>query len=77
MLKHQYEMFTIEDHESIQSMVSRLQVILNNLRSVGSTVSQYEINDKILRIFYLLNGKLKKLLSEILKFLRSCPWKNW
>jgi len=31
-------------------MVSRLQVILNNLRFLGSTVSQYEINDKILRI---------------------------
>jgi len=50
MLKRQYEMFSIEDHESIQSMVSRLQVILNSLRSLGSTVSQYEINDKILRI---------------------------
>jgi len=50
MLKRQYEIFAIEDHESIQSMVSRLQVILNNLRSLGSTVSQYEINDKILRI---------------------------
>jgi len=44
MLKRQYEMFAIEDHESIHSMVSRLQVILNSLRSLGSTVSQYEIN---------------------------------
>jgi len=43
-------MFAIKDHESIQSMVSRLQVILNSLRSLGSTVSQYEINDRILRI---------------------------
>jgi len=50
MLKLQYEMFAIEDHESIQSMISRLQVILNSLRSLGSTVSQYEINDKILII---------------------------
>jgi len=50
MLKRQYEMFAIEDHESIQSMVSHLQVILNSLRSLGSTVSQYEINVKILRI---------------------------
>jgi len=50
MFKRQYEMFAIEDHESIQSMVSRLQVILNSLRSLGSTVNQYEINDKILRI---------------------------
>jgi len=50
MLKRQYEMFVIEVHESIQSMVYRLQVILNSLRSLGSTVSQYEINDKILRI---------------------------
>jgi len=31
-------------------MVSCLQVILNSLRSLGSTVSQYEINDKILII---------------------------
>jgi len=43
-------MFAIEDHGYIQSMVSRLQVILNSLRSLGSTVSQYEINDKILRL---------------------------
>jgi len=50
MLKGQYKMFAIEDPESIQSMVSCLQVILNSLRSLGSTVSQYEINDKILRI---------------------------
>jgi len=50
MLKRQYEMFAIEDHESIQSMVFRLQVILNILKSLGSTVSQYEINDKILII---------------------------
>jgi len=50
MLKRQYEMFAIEDHESIQSKVSRLHVILNSLRSLGSIVSQYEINDKILRI---------------------------
>jgi len=49
MLKHQYEMFAIKDHESIQYIVSRLQVILNILRSLGSTVSQYEIN-KIIRI---------------------------
>jgi len=50
MLKRQYEMFAIEDQESIQSMVSRLQVNLNSLRSLGSTISQYEINDKIIRI---------------------------
>jgi len=50
MLKSQYEMFAIEDHESIQSMVSHLQVLLNSLRSLGSTVGQYEINDKILKI---------------------------
>jgi len=50
MLKRQYKMFAIEDHESIQSMVSHLQVILNSLRSLGSTISQYEINDKILII---------------------------
>jgi len=50
MLKRQYEMFAIEDHEFIQFMVSCLQVILNSLRSLGSTISQYEINDKILRI---------------------------
>jgi len=50
MLKRQYEMFAIEDHESIQSMVCRWQVILSRLKSLGSTVSQYEINDKILRI---------------------------
>jgi len=50
MLKRQYEMFAIEDHESIQSMVSRLEVILNSLRSLGSTINQYEMNDKILRI---------------------------
>ena len=37
MLKRQYEMFAIEDQESIQSMVSHLQVILNSLRSLGST----------------------------------------
>jgi len=43
-------MFAIKDHESIQSMISRSQVILNSLRSLRSTVSQYEINDKILRI---------------------------
>jgi len=50
MLKHQYEMFAIKDHEFVWFMVSCLQVILNNLRFLGSTVSQYEINDKILRI---------------------------
>jgi len=50
MLKSQYEMFAIEDHESIQSMVFRLHVILNNLRSLGLTVGQYEMNDKIIRI---------------------------
>jgi len=50
MLKCQYEMLAIEDHESIQSMVYLLQVILNSLRSLGSTIIQYEINDKILKI---------------------------
>jgi len=35
VLKGQYEMFAIKDHKSIQSMVSRLQVILNSLRSLG------------------------------------------
>jgi len=50
MLNCQYEMFAIKNHESIQSMVSRLQVVLNSLRFLGSIVRQYEINDKIIII---------------------------
>jgi len=50
MLKCQYENVCYRRSWIIQSMVSRLQVILNSLRSLGSTVSQYEINDKIIWI---------------------------
>jgi len=76
MLKHQYEMFAIEDHESIQSMISRLQVILNSLRSWGQLLVNMKSMIKFSE-FYLLNEEPKKLLSERLKILRPCPWWNW
>jgi len=55
-------MFAIEDHESIQPIVSRLQVILNSLSSLGSTVSNMKSMIKFSE-FYLLNGELKNPLS--------------
>jgi len=42
-LRNQYEMFTMEDNENVQSMITRLQTIINSLRSLGT---KYEINDK-------------------------------
>jgi len=76
ILKRQYEMFAIKDHESIQSMVSRLQVILNSLRFLWSTVSQYEINDKILRILPA-KWRAQEIALRTSKDLEAMPWKNW
>jgi len=49
MHKTQYEIFTLKDNESIQSLITKLQTILNNLRSLGIVISQYDINEKILK----------------------------
>jgi len=72
MLKHQYEMFAIGYHESIQSMVSHLQVIPNSLRSLGLTISQYEINDKIHRILPI-KWRAQKSALKTSKDLKAMP----
>jgi len=40
-------MFTIEENESMQLIIARLQTILNSLRSLGTIINQYDINEKI------------------------------
>lgn len=37
MLVHQYELFKMEEHETIGQMFGRLQTIVNNLRSLRKT----------------------------------------
>jgi len=48
MQRTQYEIFTIEVNMSIQSMITRLQTIPNNLGSLSIVMSQSDINDKVL-----------------------------
>jgi len=49
ILRHQYENFTMKENESIQSMIPRLQTLLNNLRSFRTVYCNDDVNDKILR----------------------------
>jgi len=44
LVKRQYEMFTMEDNVTAQSMIDRLQTIPYTPRSLGTAISQYEIN---------------------------------
>jgi len=48
LLRHQYEMFTMEHNASIQFIIAKLQTLLNNLWSLKTTLSNYDINDKVL-----------------------------
>ncbi|ESW23578.1 hypothetical protein PHAVU_004G059100 [Phaseolus vulgaris] len=57
LLKTQHEMFRIEENESIQLMVIRLQTIINNFRSSGTVITMFLeelvdiliIHDKVLQ----------------------------
>nr|XP_007141240.1 hypothetical protein PHAVU_008G179100g [Phaseolus vulgaris]ESW13234.1 hypothetical protein PHAVU_008G179100g [Phaseolus vulgaris] len=49
MMRTQYETFKIEEGESIQFMIAHLQFILNKIRTLGIVMSQYDVNDKILK----------------------------
>nr|XP_007133166.1 hypothetical protein PHAVU_011G157200g [Phaseolus vulgaris]ESW05160.1 hypothetical protein PHAVU_011G157200g [Phaseolus vulgaris] len=42
-------MFRMEENESIQLMIARLQTIINNFKSLGTIISQYDINEKVPR----------------------------
>lgn len=48
LLTHKYELFTMEEGEEIQCMFGCLQTILNELRSLGITLDNYDHIDKIL-----------------------------
>jgi len=48
LLSIKHEMFTMDENDTIKSMIARLQTILNSLRSLGTVISQYDINDKVL-----------------------------
>jgi len=76
LLKTQHEMFRIEENESIQLMVIRLQTIINNFRSLGTVISQYDINDKVLRTLPT-KWRIQETLLKIQKILKPCSWKNW
>ncbi|RDX79593.1 hypothetical protein CR513_39968, partial [Mucuna pruriens] len=49
MLVRQYELFKMEDNETIYLMFDRFQIIINNLRSLGKTYDNYNHITKILR----------------------------
>ncbi|RDY14828.1 hypothetical protein CR513_00036, partial [Mucuna pruriens] len=49
MLVHQYELFKMEDNESIDLMSRRFQAIISNLRSLGKIYDNYDRIRKILR----------------------------
>ncbi|RDX81036.1 hypothetical protein CR513_38331, partial [Mucuna pruriens] len=51
MLVHEYELFKMEDHESIDQMFERFQTIINNVRSLGKTYDNYDHITKILQSF--------------------------
>ncbi|RDY05820.1 hypothetical protein CR513_10293, partial [Mucuna pruriens] len=51
MLVHQYELFKMEDNETIDLMFGRFQTIINNLRSLGITYDNYDYIAKILSSF--------------------------
>nr|XP_007138103.1 hypothetical protein PHAVU_009G180500g [Phaseolus vulgaris]ESW10097.1 hypothetical protein PHAVU_009G180500g [Phaseolus vulgaris] len=53
LLRTQYKMFTMKEKEIIQSMIARLWIIMNSLRSSDIVISQYDINDKVLRTISL------------------------
>ncbi|RDX92995.1 hypothetical protein CR513_24806, partial [Mucuna pruriens] len=49
MLAYKYELFTMDDNETINLMFGRFQKIINNLRSLGKTYDNYDHITKILR----------------------------
>ena len=49
MLVHQYEMFKILKHETIDKMTTRFMHIINQLKALGKRYSNVEMVRKILR----------------------------
>lgn len=48
MLLRNYKLFTMKDAESIQDMITRFTVIINELRSLGKTSKSEELVRKVL-----------------------------
>nr|KYP72721.1 hypothetical protein KK1_005321 [Cajanus cajan] len=49
LLVHKYELFEVEENESIQTMFGRFQTIVNELSFLGRTYDNFDHNDKLLR----------------------------
>ena len=49
LLVHQYELFKMKPHESIQEMFDRFNDIINGLKALGKTYTHSELVRKILR----------------------------
>lgn len=48
ILSNQYEKFTMEENESVQSTIACIQNLLNSMRSLGTLYCNYDVIDKIL-----------------------------
>ncbi|XP_020229882.1 uncharacterized protein LOC109811039 [Cajanus cajan] len=49
LLVHKYELFEMEENESIQTMFGRFQTIINELSFLGRTYDNFDHIDKLLR----------------------------
>jgi len=47
MFKCQYEIM-VQDNKIVQSIIERLQVIINEIESLGKNVDSYDVIDKVL-----------------------------
>ncbi|RDX75946.1 hypothetical protein CR513_44120, partial [Mucuna pruriens] len=74
ILVYQYDLFKMEDHETIDQMFGRFQIIINNLRSLEKKYDNYDdhINQNFVKVTTLNTSKdLKKFpMEELLSTLK-------
>ncbi|KAG5028772.1 hypothetical protein JHK87_012286 [Glycine soja] len=61
----QYELFTMEEGEDIQTMFGRFQTILNELCCLNKTFDHYDNIDKILRMKNLNSMAIEELIGTL------------
>ncbi|RDX64510.1 hypothetical protein CR513_56930, partial [Mucuna pruriens] len=66
MLVYKYELFKMEDNETIDLMFGRFQMIIKNLRSLGKTYDNYDHITKILRTLRVSKDLKKYVMEELL-----------
>ncbi|RDX64834.1 hypothetical protein CR513_56560, partial [Mucuna pruriens] len=70
MLVHKYELFKMEDNETINLVFGKFQIIISNLRSLGKTYDNYDHITKILRTLRASKDLKKLPMEELLGMLK-------